>query len=111
MIEFTKLHTTVGEVLEIEFSISHPFKLKDNKDIEEYYNSTYEYPHAIRKIVFQRERPVGSEYTIPEIAPILYSDKDEIIKGKYSESIFYQTYSWEIYYSQEECKTVSMKIE
>lgn len=111
LILFSKLHTKVGEILDIEFSISHPFNLSDEKEIENYYNSTYSYPHAIRHIVFQRERYVENTSKIPNISPILYSDNNEIIKGKYTESIYYKTYSWEIFYSQEECETVSMKIE
>ncbi len=109
---FTKLHTVISEILDIEFSISHPFKLKEKKDIEEYYNTTYRYPHAIRNIVFQIEKyNYEDQDKTPDIAPVLYSDTDNLIQGNYHESIYYKTYSWEIFYSQEECEKVSIKVE
>jgi len=111
LICFTKLHTVAGEMLDIEFSISHPFKLKEEKDIEEYYNTTYGYPHARRNIIFQIEKYNHEKMdNIPDIAPVLYSDADNLIQGNYQESIYYKTYSWEIYYSEEECEKVSIKV-
>lgn len=107
---FSKIHTKVGEIIDIEFSISHPFKLSNEKEIEDYYNSTYSYPHAFRQIVFQIER-YNPKNTLPHFAPILYSDEVEIIPGTYNESIYYRTYSWSIFYSQQECETVSIKVE
>ena len=109
---FSKIHTEVNEVLDIEFSISHPFKLTDEKDIEDYYNSTYSNPHAIRNITFQVEKYHNKDQVenIPDISPILYSAPNKLIKGNYKESIYYKTYYWEIYYSQDECEKVSIKI-
>ena len=91
---------------------TNPFKLTNHEEIEDYYNSSYSYPHAIRFITFQQERYSCEENcSIPIITPILYSAKEKIIEGSFSESIYYKTYKWDIFYSQEDSERVSLKVE
>lgn len=109
-INFTKIHTEIGEEIEIEFSISHPFKLTTHEEIEEYYNSTYTYPHAVRHICFQQEKYNNENQVIQNITPVLYDKDEKIIKGKYEESIYYKIYSWEVFYSQNKSDKIHLKI-
>lgn len=109
-IQFTKIYTKIDEVIEIEFSISHPFKLKTNEEIEDYYCSTYSRPHAIRYISFQQEKYDNKDGIIQNINPIVYDENDKIIIGKYGESIYYTFYNWEIFYSQNQSNKISFKI-
>lgn len=111
---FSKEFTIINEIIEIEFSISHKFDLIDSEKIKDYYHSSYTYPHAVRHIKFQLEKYNNCFDKIPSISPILYSNDDnnkkKIIKGNYTESLYYKTYLWEIYYSQNSCTTVSINV-
>lgn len=109
-INFSKIYTKINEEIEIEFSISHPFKLSTHEEIENYYCSTYARPHAVRYFSFQQERYANTNKTIPDITPIIYDENDNIIIGKYEESIYYSSYTWEIFYSQNQSNKISFKI-
>lgn len=109
---FTKKHTLVGETIDIEFSISHPFELIEEEDIKNYYNSTYAYPHAVRNIIFQIEKyKEQPSKIIPNASPVLYANNGKHIKANYSESIYYRTYAWEVFYSKNDSEKIEISIE
>lgn len=109
-INFSKIYTKINEEIEIEFSISHKFNLTSHEEIENYYCSTYARPHAVRYVSFQQEKYDNKKNTLPNITPIICDEKDKIIIGKYTESIYYSSYTWEIFYSQNQSNKISFKI-
>jgi hypothetical protein len=108
-IEFSKFKTMPEEIIEIEFSITNKFILASSEDIEEHYESTYTYPHAIRNITFQLEKYKDFKEGIPDITPHLVIG-DEHVRETYKENIYYQIYSWQVNYIENPNKEVKFQV-
>jgi len=108
-IEFSKFKTMPGEIIEIEFSITNKFILEKREEIEQHYESVYTYPHAIRNITFQLEKYKDFKEGIPDITPHLVIG-DEHVKERYKENIYYQIYSWQVNYVENQNKEVKFQV-
>lgn len=108
--EFTKKFSKVNEIIEIEFTVSHPFELKKKKDINAYFESSFTSPHAVRYFSFNIERYASNKSPYKKFAPVLWNSKGEKIVSKFTKGVYYKTYTWKILYNEDDSKIVKTTI-
>lgn len=108
--EFTKKFTKIDEVIEIEFTISHPFELKKKKDINRYFETEFQAPHAVRYFIFNIERYSSDKNPYKKFTPILLNSKNKKIISKFRKGVYYKVYSWKILYNEDDSKFITTTV-
>lgn len=108
---FSKPYAEEGEIIDIFVSISHEFNLTNKEDINKYFQNTFSSPHAIRNVTFQIEKYNLENDLFSQFIPILKNSKEEILSHKYDEDVYYRRYSWEVYYNEDDTKTLHLTID